>query len=717
MSDKLNRPLIFSVIVLGISTIITQIILLREFLSVFYGNELVMGIILANWMLITGFGAYSGKFFDRITNKIRLVSILLFLMSLLPIITVFLLNFLRNIVFPIGSMISIIDVLYSSFILLLPVCLVSGLLFTVLCNVISERKEKNMISRVYSLEAIGAIIGGLIFNLILLYIFKTFECLIILLIINVIAVHSIYRSQINKYISVIILIISAALIVFAFRLNLDSSAKEYLYKDQNIIYQKDTPYGNIVITETGGQKNFFENGQPLFSTNNSIENEEDVHYAMLQHPDPKNILLISGGISGTTNEILKYDIDKLYYAEINPWIFKTGKEFTETLSDKKINLINKDARLYIKETDNTFDIVLINLPEPNTAQINRFYTVEFFKELKRRLSKNAVISIRLFSTINYVSDKARKTNSVLYNTLKHCFENVLIIPGGKNYYLASDTILSINISHKVQESGIENIYVNQYYIQDDILKQRSEYILNELDKNAAINKDFTPVAYYMQLQHWLSYFKINYWIIAMGFFLALVLIIFRYNIINLGLFTSGFAASSTEVILLISFQIIYGFVYQMIGIIITLFMAGLAFGALYLTKKIKTININKYIKIQFGISIYLLVLPFVLLLLKSYSINLVLIHGVFFVLTLIIGSLIGLLYSVASKIQSKKISLIAAETYSADLLGSAIGALLISAILIPVFGIIKVCLIISVLNFTYVLFISFRRGKIVSLST
>ncbi len=60
--SKAVKNLNYVVLSLGFTSTITQIILLREFLSVFYGNELVIGIILGNWMIITGIGSYLGKF-------------------------------------------------------------------------------------------------------------------------------------------------------------------------------------------------------------------------------------------------------------------------------------------------------------------------------------------------------------------------------------------------------------------------------------------------------------------------------------------------------------------------------------------------------------------------------------------------------------------------------------------------------------------------------
>ncbi|MFH1319181.1 MAG: fused MFS/spermidine synthase [Bacteroidota bacterium] len=711
---QIDNRLKLSVLALGITALITQIILLREFLSVFYGNELVIGIILANWMLLTGIGSYFGKYSDRIANKTTSIIILQVLIAILPIITVFLLSSLRNIVFPVGGMISFIQILYSSFILLLPFCLISGFLFTLFCNLISEKYKANLISKVYSLEAIGSITGGLLFNFVLIYFLKTFQSLIVLMIINL-TVSFILSLKLKvlrpRY---IILLLSFIFLFLTLYFNLDNISKNLLFKNQELIYQKDTPYGNLIITKSGEQENFYENNVLLFSTNNVIANEEDVHYAMLQHSNPENVLLISGGISGTTQEILKYNVNKIDYVEINPWLIDIGKNYTSALENKKINVINEDARLFIKNTSELYDIVLINLPEPGTAQINRFYTMEFFRELKKKLNKDAVISLRLMSTENYMSEEAGQIHSVIFNTLKTAFNNILIVPGEKNYFLASDKELKINVVQMIEKRGIENEYV-QYYLDDQLLGDRSNYILSNLDVNADINKDFIPVSYHQQLLYWLSYFKFNYWFLTAVLLIVVLFIILRLNPVNLGLLTGGFAASSIEVLLLISFQIIYGYVYQMMGIIITLFMAGIAVGALYRHKILRIISVNNFIKIQFGIGLYSILLPFILLGLKTVSIDPVIIHLAFFLLTFFFALLIGMEFSLASKLQSGKISSIAAGIYSVDLLGSAIGALVVTAYLIPVLGIVQVGIIIGLLNFASGVVCFIKRKKYLSL--
>jgi predicted membrane-bound spermidine synthase len=71
-------------------------------------------------------------------------------------------------------------------------------------------------------------------------------------------------------------------------------------------------------------------------------------------------------------------------------------------------------------------------------------------------------------------------------------------------------------------------------------------------------------------------------------------------------------------------------------------------------------------------------------------------------------------FALASKIQKKSISSAAAESYSSDLLGSAFGALLTSAFLIPLLGIIKVGIVLGILNILIAVIILLKRKRYLS---
>ena len=99
---------------------VTQIILLRNLLSVFSGNELVVGIILANWMMLTALGAYLGRYIIKSEVKYKLIILGHILMGLLPILLSFLVFYLRNVVYPPGRLINLFEIFISTFILFLP---------------------------------------------------------------------------------------------------------------------------------------------------------------------------------------------------------------------------------------------------------------------------------------------------------------------------------------------------------------------------------------------------------------------------------------------------------------------------------------------------------------------------------------------------------------------------------------------------------------------
>ncbi|MBW2989847.1 hypothetical protein KY358_06030, partial [Candidatus Woesearchaeota archaeon] len=136
--------------------------------------------------------------------------------------------------------------------------------------------------------------------------------------------------------------------------------------------------------------------------------------------------------------------------------------------------------------------------------------------------------------------------------------------------------------------------------------------------------------------------------------------------------------------------------------VITFFMAGLAIGSYYMNRKIQGMGKKELVSIEFSIAFYSMLLPLVLMLLsriKSPFFVSLSSHTLIPLFTLLISILVGMEFPLASKLFFKgKIGETAGKLYNADLIGASIGALLVSAFFIPLFGILKVCLLIGVLN-------------------
>jgi len=685
------------IILLGFITLATQILLLREFLTLFNGNELVIGVILANWMLLTGFGAYFGKLIGDTKYRQIWILILLGALAFMPTITVLALHEIWHSTFAPGMMAGLAHVFYYSLFILGPFCIISGILFTLFAKHESFFARDNKIGNVYALESVGSLIGGVVVNFILIWITTTFQSLFIIMVAVVIFTFFLAIKNDRYVLSTILLILSFVFGYFFMHNDLDNKIRKLAFPSQELVYISDSPFGLFAITKHGEQLNYYENNILMASTGDVIEKEESVHFAMVQHSNPKNILVLSGLISGIAQELEKYPVNKIDYVDINPEIFKIAEKTINSDIYKKLNLINEDPVRYLRQNHKKYDVVLINLPKPSTIQLNRYYTKEFFDLLKGNLNTNAIVLVSLPSSANYLNDEARKLLSIIYKTLQTEFNNLLILPASNDFLLASDVPVYSNIAERIDILGIPTEYVNMFYFDDQLIKQRSNQLHEQIDQEALINKDFSPVFYQSQLQLWMSQFNMKYWFPAFVILLFSGIFFFKAGIIYRGVFAAGFAGTSIEIILLLVFQVVFGYVYAVVGIFVMVFMAGLAVGAYY-PRYIKEITRKKYYGLQILLSLFAFLIPFVFVLIKNLEINDIILFSIFAILVLVVSFLTGAIFSVASKIAKEDYGYIAFSAYGLDLLGAATGALLFTIYLIPLLGFIWSVLIIGAFN-------------------
>ena len=122
----------------GAASVITQLALLREMLGTFAGNELALGIMLGNWLLLTGLGAWLGRKSDKLHHRETVWVAGLVLVAVFPLMQLVLLRLLRNVVFLPGATLGVGEIFAGSFVLLLPFCLGTGFLLTLACGLTGD---------------------------------------------------------------------------------------------------------------------------------------------------------------------------------------------------------------------------------------------------------------------------------------------------------------------------------------------------------------------------------------------------------------------------------------------------------------------------------------------------------------------------------------------------------------------------------------------------
>ena len=698
-----------SAFILGGTSMIAQVILLREFLSVFNGNELVVGLVLANWMVLTGTGAILGKHQLNISKDSEVILTGLLILSVLPLITTFLINYLKNRIFPIGAMIDVFQMFIASLFLLIPFCLLSGFLFTYISRSYSEIRMRNEIGAVYGFESAGSIAGGLLSGLIFIFLFSSVESLLVMAILNGLSLF--YLCSKNGLIRVGKgALITAVLAFSVLFFQPENRIRKWVYPNQEVVVSKDSPYGNIVISRRENLWSVYNNNILQFDSENFMQSEEAVHFPMIQHHGPSNVLLVSGDLSAQIAELKKYELLSVDYVEDNKWLMALLKDSIPKITTNGVTIYQSDPLRFIRRSTKTYDVVILNLPAPSTLQANRFFTLEFFTHLKEKLTQDAILSFGLPSQTNYMNNEAIELNSTVVSTLKKVFHNVIIIPGEKNYFLASDFAVNYNITRNIQVEGIKTRYVNQDYFDDSLLKRRGEMILSSLNPSSKINQNLKPVLYQQELAYWLSYSKEKYiWLLVLTTILAIIMF-FSGRTPSKIMFLTGFSAAAMEIILLFGLQIYFGNIYLLSGFVFTGFMLGLTAGS-FLGRSINLFSNQKYLKYN-QLLIGIFTASSVLLLFSAGMENLpsAIVYPLFIVTTVITGSLTGFQFTKASLIQTGKYSEISGLTYSYDLFGSAAGALVLTIYLVPQLGIVASGILIGFLNILLGIFVTLRKN-------
>jgi spermidine synthase len=736
---------------------------------------MVLGIALGLWLLLTGLGTSLGRTADKLRNPLAVLFTAQIFIAVIPMAQVFAVRALRNVVFVRGAEVGVMGTVLSAAVLLLPFCLVAGYTLTLACSILNRHGDASGAGRVYVADSLGSVVGGALFSFVLVRFLDHIALLAVPALLNLAAAVWLGRAEVGtarcavraafsgatippaasragtsqrdvptNLISpakplrreIFILTLVAGIGAFVWLAHSDALSTALQFPGQNVLFRANSPYGRLVVTESGGETNFIENGIAFVSTPNVEQVEEAAHYAMSQRPGARRVLLVSGGVAGVAKEILKYNVAGVDCVELDPLVIETGRRFLpEHFADPRIRVIATDARQFVRQTTNRYDVVILALPDPSTAQLNRFFTVEFFSGVKRVLADGGVLSFALDRYENYVSPELAQLLASAHRSLQPSFANILVLPGGRVFFLASDGPLHGDIAVRIAAQGVSTKLVNRHYLDAMLTADRMADIQRAVSQPAALNRDFSPMLYFYHLRHWMSQFTLSFGALQAVLLLLLLVYLIRLRGPALVLFASGFAGSALEIVLLLAFQVLCGSVYHQVGVIVTVFMAGLALGAAWANQSsvrsfggassASPINLGPRVTqpsetdaarsenapcqrqakhlsyLAFAITGYAILLPLLLPLLNRMggtTASLLAIKAVIALLTLILAVLVGAQFPLANQLQFDGTATGASRLYTADFVGASLGALLASTLLIPLVGVTGVCLLAAALN-------------------
>jgi len=176
---------------------------------------------------------------------------------------------------------------------------------------------------------------------------------------------------------------------------------------KSVLYSRKTQYQQMEIMDTGscGRCLALDGKMQSSERDEFIYHEVLVHPAMLMHPEPKRVFVVGGGEGATLREILRHKtVEHALMVDIDEEVVMSCKEHLPewhagAFDDKRTELKFLDARRHLEETDELYDVIIIDISEPvEEGPAYLLYTREFYEMVNRKLSDSGAIALQAGTT-------------------------------------------------------------------------------------------------------------------------------------------------------------------------------------------------------------------------------------------------------------------------------------------------------------------------------
>ena len=205
--------------------------------------------------------------------------------------------------------------------------------------------------------------------------------------------------------------LAALLASFAGADQITTLAEDKFYQDR-IVFTATSPYQRIVVTNSGGLAKaghrLFLNGNLQFAERDEYRYHEAlVHPAMAAFGAPRKVAILGGGDGMAAREMLKYtSVESVTLVELDPnmtQLFSTNNTLTRlngnALNNPKLKVVNTDAFHWLQESTESFDVIVVDFPDPTNFSIGKLYTNAFYALLDQRLSASGYAVIQTTSPL------------------------------------------------------------------------------------------------------------------------------------------------------------------------------------------------------------------------------------------------------------------------------------------------------------------------------
>ncbi len=291
-----------------------------------------------------------------------------------------------------------------------------------------------------------------------------------------------------------------------------SPLEGHIHGIKSIVYAAQTKYQQVEIMDTWsyGRCLVLDGKIQSSAMDEFIYHEALVHPVMLAHPNPRKVFVVGGGEGATLREILRHrSVEKVLMVDIDQEVVESCKTYLPewhqgAFDDPRVELKFLDARKYLEETNEKYDVIVIDISEPvEEGPAYLLYTKEFYKIVREKLTADGMISLQAGTT----ACTALLNFSAVFRTLRASFPVVLGyeasipcfgLPWG--FALASKTVDPERFTLREVDERIAARIKGDLKFYDGTLHQGlfvlPKFIRNELAREERIIEDNAPLFTY-----------------------------------------------------------------------------------------------------------------------------------------------------------------------------------------------------------------------------
>lgn len=696
----------------GFATLVAQALLLREAMAAMGGSEMAWGLVMALWLAGMAAGARLGITIGT-SDGAAWLPIVVTVLAGMGMVVLRAAPAILGIA-P-GEALTTSSAVWLWVLAIVPSAAGGGLAFPALAFAIGPAGG----GRAYAFEASGALAGGIFLSFGLLHLNAPGALCLVL--------GALFLTAACQRRSAVLAVVAIAAITASIPAGGALARASWGWSDHPGTLQSwmETRYQQIEVSE-GPPTSVYADGRLIASYPDPYSVLPRAHLLMLLHPRPRKILAIGCLADGSIEAMVRYPVDRLVVVEEDPDLLQAlptlyGAEMVAALDQPSVQLLAADPIRALDQADD-WDLIILLDGNPTTLRRNRTRTLEFLRKCRTRMRPDGVLVMRVEVSDTYIGGIGGRLLSVLASTVREVFEELAVIPGEETLLVAGGPQAKITLNHNTLVRRFENVELVGAELVAEMVpilvdRDRSLELATTLPLDSAPNTIRRPRAVFLAgglhearalpglLPKVAALERMGLGPLAAALAVAVLALLASAGFTRHGAAASaaavGFCSMGWWLLLVASWQSTRGSVYSEIGALTALFMAGLAVGAMVMSRRSRPEHsVPAVLGAGFFVSVALatgvaVVAP-----------------GVMVPLLLVVSGLVtGAAFPGLTRIGSGGLRRKAGIVFAADEAGAALAAIVVGVLVIPWAGLTTTALGLAALQLAAIpaVFVTLRR--------